>query len=362
MLKTHPENDQAAEIARHLRAQIPSCAEHGSPLGAAILTRVLHDLEAGGLTAALFADWQGHPHLLAFSMRLLGALHGLVLSGAAPALARHYPTAGGRVDEATLERDLLDALEAHRDVVRARLDEQVQTNEVRRCVALIGGFLHLAHRFGLPLALHEIGASAGLNQHFDRHRYALGAHGFGAPGAPLRLDTDWQGEAPPIDARLEVAVRGGCDLSPIDLEDDAARARLESFIWGDQPERLERLRTAIAVARQHGTSIERARALPWLESRLPGRAPGLAHVVYHSSVWWYLPESEREAVTALMESTGAAATEDRPLAWLRMEGHDLDWADLRLRLWPSGEDLLLGRSRYHGHAVRWGAGDEASAA
>ncbi len=356
MTKTRIDGDRAAAIAHHLDAQARSCAEQGSPLGAAILTRALRDLEADGPTAAIFADWEGHPHMLAVSMRLLGALHGLVLEGSAPGLARHYPTAGGSPDEATLERDLVDTLEAHGATVRTRLDDQVQTNEARRCVALIGGFLAVADRFGLPLALHEIGASAGLNQHFDRHRYELGPHRFGPSDAPLTLSTEWHGDAPATDATLEVAERGGCDVAPIDLEDDRARARLESFMWGDQPERLERLRTAIAVARRHGTQIDRARALHWLEARLPNRAVGLAHVVFHSTVWWYLPEAERDAVTRLMETVGAEATEDLPLAWLRMEGHDLDWAQLRLQLWPSGEDLLLGRSRYHGQAVEWGRG------
>ena len=354
--------ERATLLADHLRAQAASCHHDGSPLNAALLELALRDFENGGVTARLLADWEGHPMLSAMSMRLLGALHGLVLAGQAPLLATHYPSAGGRPDEATLERGLLDALEAHRDTIRARLDEQVQTNEVRRSVALLGGFLHVAAATGLAIALHEIGASAGLNQHFDRYRYALGSHRFGDADAELTLETDWSGQPPALDATLEIAERGGCDLAPIDLEDAASRARLESFIWGDQPERLERLRTAIAVARRHGTHVERSRALPWLESRLPGRTPGRAHVVFHSTVWWYLPESERAAVTELMEATGAAATAERPLAWLRMEGNNLDWADVRVRLWPGGDDVRLGRTRYHGQAVEWRGASPAPAA
>ena len=45
-----------------------------------------------------------------------------------------------------------------------------------------------------------------------------------------------------------------------------------------------------------------------------------------------------------------------------MEGHDLEWAEVRVRVWPGGEDTLLGRTRYHGQAVEWqGAGESAAA-
>lgn len=344
---------QSAQIPHHLRTQSQSCLDHDSPLCGALLEAALDDYEAGGVTARLLSDWEGHPTLDALSMRILGAVHTIVLEGRAPNLARHYPTAGGRPDTTSLARDFIETIEHHADEIRPRLDQQVQTNEVRRSAALLGGFLHVADTTGLPLALHEFGSSAGLNQHFDRHRYELGAHAFGRTDAELRLTSEWAGPAPALAAPLEVALRGGCDLSPVDLEDPVARARLESFIWGDQPERLERLRTAIAVAREHGTQIDRARAVDWLRQRLAEPASGLAHVVFNSSVWWYLPADERTAVTELIEAAGERATPETPLAWLRMEGDDLDFAELRVRVWPDGGDLHLGRTRYHGQSIEW---------
>ena len=150
-----------------------------------------------------------------------------------------------------------------------------------------------------------------------------------------------------------IAVRAGCDVAPIDLEDADARLRLESFIWGDQPERLTRLRGAIAMARRAGVAIDRARAADWLDRKLEGDEPGLARVVFHSVVWWYLPPEEQRRVTATIEAAGARANAQSPIAWLRMEGSDLDHAEVRLRLLPGGDDLLLGRTRYHGQAVEW---------
>jgi hypothetical protein len=175
----------------------------------------------------------------------------------------------------------------------------------------------------------------------------------GPADAGLVLDTEWSGPAPALDADLRVARRAGCDVAPIDLEDAEARLRLESFIWGDQPERLARLRGAIAMTRRAGVAIDEARAGDWLERKLEANEPGLARVVFHSVVWWYLPVEEQQRVTATIEAAGARADASSPLAWLRMEGQDLDHAEVRLRLWPGGDDLLLGRTRYHGQAVEW---------
>lgn len=51
-----------------------------------------------------------------------------------------------------------------------------------------------------------------------------------------------------------------------------------------------------------------------------------------------------------------AATAEAPLAWLRMEPGVENVADMeiRLRLWPGGEDRLLGTSHRHAAWVKWG--------
>ena len=116
------------------------------------------------------------------ALRLMGAVHRLVLAGAAPALAAQFPSAGG---------EPLRALAGlHRDGRGPRAascanwsTDPVQTNETARCTALLGGFLEVARLTGLPLRLLEVGASAGLNLRFDRYRYELGERTWGPPGA-----------------------------------------------------------------------------------------------------------------------------------------------------------------------------------
>jgi hypothetical protein len=78
----------------------------------------------------------------------------------------------------------------------------------------------------------------------------------------------------------------------------------------------------------------------------------VATVVYHSIVWQDLSNVDRERFKRVMDAAGQAATRANPLAWLRMEPAD-NVAEVRLQLWPGGEDRLLARSGFHGKPVQW---------
>jgi hypothetical protein len=335
------------------RIQARGCAAAGSPLYAELLARAADDLEAGGVFAELVEGFEGHPVLLVLPLRVMGAVHGLVLTGHAPALATHYPSAGGRFEAEGAWRALLDVARAHAPAIRARLGSNVQTNEVLRSTALLGGFLRVAAETKLPLRVREIGSSAGLNLLFDRWRYELGAHRWGDAGSPLVLRATWEGAPPDLDARLRVASRAGCDVDPIDATNAEDRLRLESFVWPDQVERIARLRTALAAAQVDPPRLERARAGEWVARELAGRPAGEATVLVQSHVLWYLPETERDGLLRDVRAAGERASAERPLAWLRVEGTGHDEAEMRLWLWPPGEDLLLARSHPHGTWVRW---------
>jgi len=336
------------------RKQAETCAAMGSPIYADLLSRCADDLAAGGPVADLVGDFSGHVVLDNPPLRLLGAAHFLALRGDAPELAACLPSTGGSYDAARAWGALRATFAAHALRIRAHLGEQIQTNEVRRCCALIGGFVEVSRTFPWPLRLLEIGASAGLNQCFDRYGYALGAQRVGPGDAPLMLDCEWRGK--PLDAAgvaLRVASRRGCDLFPIDLRNREQRLRLESFFWPDQLERLARLRAACDCALRAGVAIERASAGDWIAretASLPLRA---TTVLFHSVMWLYVSEEERRRIRGLMDEAGKRATPEAPLAWLSMEGRNHDHCEIRLRTWPNGGDRLLGRCHYHGAWVEW---------
>ena len=201
------------------RRQVPACREDGSEFTARILERCLADLETGGPLARLVDGYEGNPFLDALCQRVLGAVQGLVLAGRAPELARLHPFAGGTPEWPAVGDAFVAAVGAHLDEIKPRMKRQVQTNEVRRCCGLLGGFLEIARATGLPLRLLEMGSSAGLVMFWDRYRYELGPHRWGEPDAPLTLATEWIGPPPALDAPARVASRRGCDLDPIDATD-----------------------------------------------------------------------------------------------------------------------------------------------
>jgi hypothetical protein len=346
--------------AFHLQAKIAE--SYGSEVNAELLSRIEADLGQDGPVARLVDDWEGHPIMDALPLRLLGAVHELVLTGKAPILSEFYPSVGGVFDSEPAWAAFLDTTEAHALWIRSRLDDQLQTNEVRRSAVLLGGFLEIAKCYpGLPFILYEIGASAGLNLFWDQYRYELGPYRWGNPDSDLVLRTDWKGSSPALSSTIEVAERKGCDLDPVDIRDEASRIRLQSFVWPDQVERLARLRAAIEIASRFPPELSREGADSWLQKCLQTPASEHVSVIFQSIMWMYVPESVRIRVTQQIEEAGLRARISAPLAWLRFEGDGLLEAELRLQCWPGGEDLVLARAHYHGDWVNWLSGDESTA-
>lgn len=326
----------------------------GSPFTADLLLQMNDDLQAGGPIAELCRDWPGNPRRDALGLRILGALHHGVLTGHAPELAPDYPPkeTSHSIDRVwALARDWLDENHAH---VAAFIQRPPQTNETRRSIALLPGFLQLAARFAMPLNLLEIGASAGLNQNWDKFNYRTQAWSrLGASG--VTISTDWTLPPPAhLDAGIEIGARAACDIDPLDIRDPNEAARLKAYVWPDQPDRLARLDAAIALALESGTCVEQANAADWLETRLTDLPDGQVTVVYHSVFLQYPPRDERARIMDAIRSAGARATPDAPLAWLCYEPEQLfggafDAMDMisRLQVWPDGEAETLLRSNGH---------------
>jgi hypothetical protein len=102
----------------------------------------------------LYEVLRGHEHdpgPSALALRLMGAVHRIVLRGDAPELARHYPSAGG--EPRNPWPPFLATVRVYADVLRRLVDDPVQTNETARCAGLLGGFLEIARRIRRPLRL-----------------------------------------------------------------------------------------------------------------------------------------------------------------------------------------------------------------
>ncbi len=306
------------KVLAHFREQAVETVAYGSPFIAELSARLADDLEAGGPVADLVGDWPGHPRADAVAMRLAGALHAAVLMGRAPALASAYPDnqPNWRMDAIwPLARAYLAS---DREWVAEFLKSPPQTNETRRSIALLAAFLTFAAEWPGPIDMLELGASAGLNLYWDRFQYRTANWSWGEP-SPVLVETDWRGPAPPTHVRPNIRRRAACDRNPLDLSDPQQRLRLRSYIWSDQPDRLSRFDAAVALALVNGVRVERADAAEWVKAKLEARAGDAAAVVYHSIFLQYPPREARAAIIDEIEQAGERASDQAPLAWVRLE-------------------------------------------
>jgi hypothetical protein len=338
-----------------LREQSRACADYGSPLYAELLARAAEDAQAGGVVFELLAPHDA-PNLRAdaLALRLMAAVHRLVLEGAAPDLAACYPSAGGKLAAPGAWGVFRELLRRERGRLACLVARPCQTNEVGRAAALAFGFFQVSFSTALPLRLLEVGCSAGLNLRWDHYRYGGGGGAWGPRESPVDLRGLW-GEAPlALPAAVPIAERSGCDPRPVDLGSPDGRLDLVASLWADQVERVARLRGAIAVAARVAASLERASVRDWLPGRLAAPVPGVATVVFHSIVQEYLSTEERRFFHGALEAAGGRATREASLHWLRLEPFPeppLRYA-VTLTSWPGAAERIVAWAGPHGSDVR----------
>ncbi|MGH9016846.1 MAG: DUF2332 domain-containing protein [Acidimicrobiales bacterium] len=351
-----------ADLPTRFRNHAQVMARHGrSPLSVAIMQGAADDLEGGGIVAELYTGVP-LPAGQAPALRLLAALHRLVLSGQAPELAVYYPSVGGYEHPDGAWTAAERTLRLHADDLGVVLRRGVQTNEPGRSAVLFGVLLWIADRYRRPVRLLEVGASAGLNLLAENFAYRSTGALLGDPDSPLVFEGPWVGTpvADPADAasRLTLVERRGCDIAPIDATSRDGQLALLSYIWPDEPKRLARMRAALEVAEKYPPIVDPAPAGTWISDVLAHRQPATVQLVWQSVFAQYLTSADREDLTAIMIAAGGAATDDTPLVWARMEpsADPSEGFGVSVMCWPGGQETPLARSGDHGPPVRWTAG------
>jgi len=210
---------------------------------------------------------------------------------------------------------------------------RTQTNEAGRCATL----LPVLAEAGRPLALLEVGASAGLTLYPDRYRYA-----YDTPGGPLTLGDD--PNAPELVCRAgpgvqipstlpSVTWRAGLDLNPLDVSDPDTLAWLAALIWPGQPEREDRLRRAAQIVAADPPLLVTGDLLTDLPA-LAAQAPADAQlVIQHTAVLAYVdPDARAEFSEIAMRLVADGAV------WISNEG-------AAVMLPKSAPDSLVARAR-----------------
>jgi hypothetical protein len=189
------------------------------------------------------------------------------------------------------------------------LARRTQTNEPARCATLLPALAQLPP----PLALIEVGASAGLTLLFDRYSYDYAGHQIAGldPQAPV-LRCEPRGPVP-LPAQLpRISWRAGLDLSPLDVTSDDDVRWLSCLVWPGEGDRQERLAAAVASARRDPPTVHRGDLLTDLPALAAHAPAGATLVVYHSAVLAYVAPADRAHFADVVRGLGAV--------WLSNEG------------------------------------------
>lgn len=214
-----------------------------------------------------------------------------------------------------------DVVGAFTDFVRTQRSEildvmavrRTQTNEVARTAVLGPALAEVQRRHAEPMALLDVGTSAGLNLLVDRVAIDYGRFRTGPENSSVSLASALVNDGPEPWPPLDIDWRCGLDRAPIDLEDPDQVRWLEACIWPDNPARVSRFRSAVELWLAHPTPLERGDAIDDL-ARVAAPAPDDQHLTVMTSwVSFYFDKAHRLAFEAAVAALG------RPVSWISVE-------------------------------------------
>jgi len=340
------------DVREAIEWQAQHAEEAFAPCTARVVRAELAILDTGTATGRRMANWHGLVLADAMPLRVAGGLHWLCLTGQDTRLQPVY--AGLLTDQSAIDAIVVDMVSKYDAPLMAWLDSPPQTNEAGRSASIMAGLLWLSQRLGAKFELNEIGASAGVNTMMARYFFDLGGVRAGPSLSRMKIAPEWRGRPPPA-GKVEIVAARGSDLAPIDLTDPAQALRLKAYVWPEATQRMDRLDIAIAMAERAPPDLVRMEAARFISEMLSGpQESGVTRVLFHSIVWQYLTPDTRGAIKAMLDEAGSRATTGAPLAWLNMESgaEPAKGADIRLTMWPGGEQRLIARAGYHGTPVR----------
>ena len=203
------------------------------------------------------------------------------------AAVRHI--AGLQATADKFERALIENEDAVRTTMLTR---STQTNEPARCAVL----LPILAQIDGPIALIEVGASAGLCLLPDKYGYIYGEKTLKPPDFDYQTTPLFHCHATantPIPEKLpNIVWRCGLDLNPLDVNKEDDMAWLKTLVWPEHKERAQNLELAIQTARQNPPRVVKGNLLTDL-AELANQAPkDTTLIIFHTAVLSYIAKQE----------------------------------------------------------------------
>jgi hypothetical protein len=231
---------------------------------------------------------------------------------------------------------------------------RTQTNEVNRCATLLPALALLPQ----PLALIEVGASAGLCLLYDQWRYHyIGTgvdHWVGSPDGSVTLSCNVSGPVPLPNQIPNIVWRAGLDLNPLNANDPDHRRWLECLVWPEHEDRAATLSAALKVRANHSLRIECGDLVGDLPNLLDQAPKDATVVVMHSATLTYASLSERNAFLDIVASYGAHRIgAEGPKVLPHLANQLPDFESIVPRHVISIDDKVVAFAHPHGRSLRW---------
>ena len=224
-----------------------------------------------------------------------------------------------------------------------------QTNEVSRCSYLLPSFA-LVHESagGRPLALVDVGCSAGLHLRWDQYHYDYGRAQTGDPRSDVRISCELRGSrTPPVPTAFPAChFRLGIDLNPVDLANPIERRWFDALIWPEHASRRRLGAAAIEGLLRDPPRIIKGDAAEVLGTALEDAPRDATLVVFNSAALCQGGAADEAAVAKVLAASSAA----RPIYWLHCENDEV-----RLRSIHRGHmtETNLANKDGHGRWLEW---------
>ncbi|MFT4157598.1 MAG: DUF2332 domain-containing protein [Microbacterium sp.] len=203
-----------------------------------------------------------------------------------------------------------------RAFVLARADEVVaecsarrlQTNEPLRLAPL----LPVLSEIDGPIALLEVGASAGLCLYPDRYSYRM-TDSSGVVRRALDpadgvsrvvLESTVESQLPPM-RMPQIVWRAGIDLFPLDAADERDRRWLQALVWPGEDGREQRITAALDITASDPPLLVSGDALAELDALAASAPAGATLVITTPGVLVHIPREQRTALVAGIRSLDA---------------------------------------------------------
>jgi hypothetical protein len=336
-------HNELGPLSQKFRQFADEARTYGGPLYVVLSTRIANDEELLGIARHVCRP--PVPNVF------LAAVHFLL------AEAREHELSAFYASLCDVPRPPAEAYPAFRDFILSNtarliplLETRItQTNEVSRCSFLLPAFTAVQQSAGGgPLALIDVGCSAGLHLRWDHYHYDYGVAQVGDPRAAVSIRCELRGPVmPPLPGSFpECRYRVGIDLSPVDLRDPIERRWFEALIWPEHADRRRLASAAIDELLCDPPEIVKGDAVEVLAAELAAVPLGTALVVFNSAALCQGGAAEQKAIADVL----IAFSFRRPIHWLYCEGEEV-----LLRALDRGTmvETKLANKDGHGRWLEW---------